>query len=487
MRRTPWPAATFAVLLAAASPGSPAATQLPARDVVLRGIDAIGGEAAVRQLTGLSWDFYGVTFGIGQSETPASPPRASVAIGRLVTDWQGSRRFVRQEIRGPGGASTEQRGVFTPAAGVSGPPSQQAPMSFTALAGAQRGIRTAPHRLLLAALDPSATLRAVPPRVFRGMTHDGVWYGGADTATLFFDRLTGLLTVYEVTTDDPILGNRISQTWLTRWQGVSGVLYPRQFDTFVNGQLQGHSIISNVAEIQPADSMFPLPDSVTARPPQAAAPAPLVVRLEELGPGLWRAEGGTHHSLVVEQPTMLVLIEAPQSTQRVRAVLDTLRSRFPTKRVGLAVMTHHHWDHAGGIREVIAEGIPIATHEVNAAFVRQVAAARRTVAPDLQATRRRVPVVRSFRDSMVVGSGETALVLYHQPTSHVQGMLTAWVPAAGLLFTSDVAAGPEPTRLGSAEMLELARARGLNPRRYAGGHGSVVNWMVLERSAGGAR
>ena len=210
------------------------------------------------------------------------------------------------------------------------------------------------------------------------------------------------------------------------------------------------------------------------------------MNLVQLGPSVWRAEGSTHHTLVIEQPDQIVLVEAPQSTQRVRAVIDTVRSRFPGKRIGVAVMTHYHWDHSGGIREVVAEGIPIATMDANAAFVRQVAQARRTIQPDNQARRRRNPTLRTFTDSMVIGSGPTMVVLYRQPTTHAEGVLSAWVPSAGVLFTSDVVnpggQGQVPP-LGSSELVALARARGIAPQKYAGGHGMVVDWPNIERAA----
>jgi glyoxylase-like metal-dependent hydrolase (beta-lactamase superfamily II) len=460
-----------------------AAAQNP-RDIVARGLDAIGGEAAARNLTGMTQEFYLVSFGLGQSETPASPPRASVSTGRIVSDWRGGRRLIVQEIRGPGGAVTAARAVLVGGSGAAGNPGQQTPLSAVGVAAQQRSLRTTPHRLLLAALDAGAALAAAPAREFRGRMHDGVRLAAADTVTLYFDRATGLLTVGETTTDDPILGDRVTQTWFTRWQAAGGTQFPRQIDTFVNGQLSSHLITTAAsAETAPADSLFAAPDSILRRPP---APAPAIaVRLVELAPGVWRAEGGTHHSLVVEQAGQLVLVEAPQSTQRVRALLDTLRARWPARPVGVAVMTHHHWDHAGGIREIVAAGIPVATHEINTAFVRQVAAARRTVAPDLQAQRRRAPVVRSFADSLVLGGGDERVVLYRQPTTHVEGMLTAWVPAAGVLFTSDVLAGGGATLAtpGSAEMAALARSRGLAPRWFAGGHGTVVPWADVERAA----
>ncbi|HWO88082.1 MAG TPA: MBL fold metallo-hydrolase, partial [Gemmatimonadales bacterium] len=370
----------FAVALTAiAVTAATAAAQSP-RDVVARGLDAIGGESAVRALGALTTDFYSANFALGQSELPASPPRASVVTGRIVTDWRAGRRHVAQEIRAVTGAVIRQRIAIAANAGAVGEPGQQTPLAAGALAAQQQAMRRMPHRLLLAALDDPGSLSPAPAREFRGMMHDAVRMAGADTATLYFDRASGMLTVSETVTDDPILGTRITQTWYTRWQPVGGgMLYPRQIDTFVNGQIAVH-LINTTASAEPAaESLFALPDSIAARAtPPAAGALEIEVRMVELAPGVWRAEGGSHHTLVVEQADQLVLVEAPQTTQRVRAVLDTVRARWPGKRIGVVAMTHHHWDHSGGIREVIAEGIPLATHEANAAFVRQVASARRT-------------------------------------------------------------------------------------------------------------
>jgi glyoxylase-like metal-dependent hydrolase (beta-lactamase superfamily II) len=373
--------------------------------------------------------------------------------------------------------------------GAQGPGALAAPMPAGAVAGQERGMRLSPDRLLIAALDNPGGLSAVPDREFRGQTHAGVRYAGRDTVTLWFDRATGLLTVAETVGDDPVLGDRVSHTYYTRWQEAGlGVRFPRQVDGFVNGQLVQHTIYTSVAAAAGApDSLFTIPDSIAGRAQRApATPAPpaVSVTLVELAPNVWRVEGGTHHSLVVDQGDQLVLVEAPQSTQRVRAVLDTLRSRFPGKRVGTVVSTHHHWDHSGGLREVVAEGIPIVTHAANADFVRRMAQAPRTVAPDLQATRRRQPTVRTLTDSLTLGSGPGAVVVYRTPTAHAEGLVSAWVPSARILFTSDVLSpGTTLAQAGSAEMVALARSRGLSPDRFAGGHGGVAPWADVERAA----
>jgi glyoxylase-like metal-dependent hydrolase (beta-lactamase superfamily II) len=205
-----------------------------------------------------------------------------------------------------------------------------------------------------------------------------------------------------------------------------------------------------------------------------------------LAPGIWRAEGGTHHSLVVEQGSTLLLIEGPQSSARTYAVLDTLRSRFPSKPVYGVVMTHHHHDHSGGIRAYLARGIRVIAHERNARFVAGIASARKTVAPDRLSRSPGAPPVVPVRDSLVLGSGPGKVVLYPLASIHAGGLLAAWVPAAGVVFTSDVvspAANAAPPRQGSGELVAFAKAVGIAPARYAAGHGVVVDWSVLEAAA----
>ncbi len=451
-----WPLWALALALAAAAP---LAAQSP-HDLVTRAVGALGGEQAVRSVTGVTWDYHSTIFGLGQSELPESPARATVSYGRGVHDYRGWRRALSQENRLLTGVVQRQRLAVTATTGMNEINGQPAPVGL----GQLRFMRLSPERLLLTALDNPGWLGAQPTRTLRGAPHDGVRLaGGPDTVTIWFDRVTGLPVVVETLTDDPVLGDRATQWWLTRYQPAGPILWPRQWDIVVNGQLQQHFYVTTAtANAAIPESLFAMPDSIARRtlPPTPPPPAPLVVTLNELAPGVWRAEGSTHHTLVVEQGNQLVLIEAPQSTQRVRAVLDTLRSRFPNKRVGLVVATHYHWDHAGGLREIVAENIPIVTLEANAAFIRQMAAAPRTVAPDLQAQRRRRPNLRTFTDSLIIGDGGGMVVLYRTPTVHAEGLLSAWVPSARVLFTSDVLQpGREPVAGG---------------QRRAGGAGPVT-------------
>lgn len=472
-------------------PARPAAP--PPAQLVARALDAVGGAAAVRDVPAVTVEFYSVNFGIGQEETPASPARGSVSVGRTVSDWRAGRRAQTLEIRGPGGAVNRQRRVTAGGIGMleNQTTGAQQPDPPGTVANVERAMRIVPERLLLAATDNPAGLTPLPVKTWRGAPHDGARFiNGPDTLNLYFDRASGELVVVEQVTDDPILGDRTTATHFTRWQDAgAGIKQPRQIDVLMNGRQQLHSIATSASTAAAPDSLFLIPDSIAARAQRAPAvpPAPVVtVALVELAPGVWRAEGGTHFSLVVEQPTELVVVEAPQSTARMQAVLDTLRRRFPSKPVGLVVNTHHHWDHAGGLRAAMAAGLPILTHRGNVEFVRGIGSARKTVAPDaLSRPMRAGLTVRAVDDSLTVGSGDSRVVIFRLPTTHVQGMLAAYVPAARILFQSDVLS-PAATlpQLGAAEVAALARSRGIAVERVVGGHGGIANWPDVERAAG---
>lgn len=483
-------AVTLALAVLAQTPTSlEQRAQARAHSLVTRGIDAIGGEAALRELRTLTVEFYTATFAIGQEETPTGQARANVAIGQTQTDYAGGRQLGAIELRNVGGMVNRLRRVTAGQIGMLETNGRQAPDNPGTVANIERGMRRAIERVLLAARDNPAGLRPLPHRRWRGEPHDGVRYvGGADTVDLYFEQRSGLPAFTETVTDDPILGDRHTIAAYSRWQPVTGsaLLYPRQYDVEVNGRLQTHSVFTAVTVNAPlADSLFVIPDSIAGRAQRSnSAPTPITVSVAELAPGVWRAEGGSHHSLVVDQGTRLVIVEAPQSTARMQAVLDTLTSRFPGKTVGLVVNTHHHWDHAGGLRAVLANQLPVATHSRNGTFVQSIGGAAKTVRPDALTRRPRRATITAVDDSLLIGTGDTRIVVYRFPTAHVEGMLVAYLPGPRLLFLSDVLTpGPTLAPVGSAEIVRFARARRLTVERVVGGHGGVAAWADVERAA----
>jgi glyoxylase-like metal-dependent hydrolase (beta-lactamase superfamily II) len=474
----------LAALLIAAAVSS--AAQTP-RAIVARALAAMGGEQAVRGVRAVTTEYYSVTFALGQEETPESPARATVQVGRITADYAANRKTNSLELRTVAGIVNKVRRVTAGGIGMLETNGSLAPDQPGTVAGEEASLRRTLERLLLAALDNPAALAALPEKAWRGEPHNGLHYAsGPDTLDLYFDRRSGLPTVTVVVADDPILGDRRTESWFTRWQETAGVRFARQSDVYVNGRLNTHSVFTAVT-VNPElpESLFAIPDSIATRAQKAnPVPPPPVVTLVQLAPGVWRAEGGTHHSLVVEQPDRLIVVEAPQTSRRSQAVLDTLRARFPAKPVGMVVNTHHHWDHSGGVRAYFAAGIPAVTAVGNAAFVRTLGVAQKTVAPDALSRRGRPLDLRAVDDSLVIGSGDGRVVVYRLPTAHVEGMLAAYVPAARILFISDVLSpGPTLVPAGSKEIVAFVKARGITVDRVAGGHGGIASWADVEQAA----
>ena len=96
-----------------------------------------------------------------------------------------------------------------------------------------------------------------------------------------------------------------------------------------------------------------------ASAPEATAPPPASVNVDELADGVWHLTGQSHHSVVVEFSDHLMLIEAPQNDTRALAVIAQARELRPDKPVTQLVNTHHHFDHSAACGQPFPKGSPL--------------------------------------------------------------------------------------------------------------------------------
>src|SRR5262245_66618907 len=107
------------------------------------------------------------------------------------------------------------------------------------------------------------------------------------------------------------------------------------------------------------------------------------------------------------------LVESPLNDDRAAAVLAEVKNLVPNKPIKYVLATHHHFDHAGGLRAIAAEGIPIIAHDVNKAFIEKAVAAPATIRPDRLAKYGKKGTVEGMKDMRVVTAASPHVTLYN--------------------------------------------------------------------------
>jgi len=226
-----------------------------------------------------------------------------------------------------------------------------------------------------------------------------------------------------------------------------------------------------------------------AEVPPVAAP----VTVEEAGKGLWYLTGGTHHSILIEFADHLALVEAPQNEARTQAVIAKAKELKPDKPLRYLINTHHHFDHSGGIRAAIAEGMTIVTHESNKAFIERVAMTPHTIRPDKQSEVKNAAKVETVGDDGQLTDGKRVIELHRlQGYEHTGDMLVVYLPADGILGEPDAFTPPPmpgvaliPPAVPAAKALadNIKRLK-LNVKTIAPFHGNRLTALAEVEKAG---
>ena len=362
-------------------------------------------------------------------------------------------------------------------------------------------LELSPERVLMTALEaPDARLArdtSIGEVSHRVVTF--TWEGAP--IRLLIDRSSEFPTRVEVTRAYPT--NVFWAMWgdirfVTVWSAWSlepgGLWYPRQRTVTLNGAAFREYVVTGL-ELDvpvPPDSVA-MPDSIRAaslaavvdtgkaRPSAAAA-----VRLTpvSLADNVVLYQGG-YQAAAVRQADGVVVLEAPESNAKSRAVLADVSTRWPGVRVKAVVTTSPMWMHIGGVREYAARRIPIYVLDVNAGVVRSLVAARHRQAPDSLERRRVAPVVRTVSSMMTLGTGAERIELRPARGQHASAMLMAWMPALRLLYASDVIVPdsfePMFARGNRAELAWIVRREGLDVDRVFAEHLPAVPWADVVR------
>jgi glyoxylase-like metal-dependent hydrolase (beta-lactamase superfamily II) len=402
----------------------------------------------------------GSMYFLGQNTNPAAPwPRFFVKSFVRVYDFtSGAMRdeVVRMTADSPT-IGPEQR-VVTSVSGEdswNGDGKETAPRFFE---GPQRAheIVISPHGLVRAAFASNAT---VTKKTVEGrpMTVISFTYQGKHKVVAYANDQNALERV-ESSYGHPVVGDIRVLTYYGPYREFAGVKFPTKIIQYQDG-LATLDLTVTAVRANPAVDIG-VPDHVRKDP--------VPVQSEKVADGVWYITGVDNNSVLIEMKDYLIVVEAPHGERRSLAVLGEVKKLVPNKPIKYLVNTHHHFDHASGVRTYAAEGATIVTQEVNRPYFERAALNTWNLEPDRLAKSKKKPVFQTMGDNMVLTDGTRSVELYQiVGNPHHDGIIMAYLRKEKLLIEADVYSplppGAEPPKVPNPQAVNLeANVRRLN-------------------------
>src|SRR5262245_49695019 len=448
-------------------------------------LDAAAKALGATDLKSIEIQGSGVFFWAGQSQTPGQAwPQFNVrSLTRTVNyetaslreDMTRTRTLERAKGGGP-----DLRGEHKAIGVVSGDHAWNVMGENTvavpiALGDRQLQLWTTPHGVIKAAQKNPA-----------GVQGRTIAFGvpGQFKATAFLDT-ANLVERVEATLSSPVLGDMPVTINYSDYRDFGSVKFPTKIRQTYGGHPALELTVTEVKANAPAD--ITVPDNVR----QAGNPYTRV-QSQKAGEGVWYVTGGTHHSVVIEMSDHLIIAEGPLNDDRALAVIAEARTLVPGKPIKSLIVSHHHFDHSGGVRAFAGEGATILTHDAARPYFEKILASPATVAPDHLAKSGKKATVEGVRDRRILTDGTRTVEIRHiAGIQHADDMLMVYLPKEKFLVEADPyrrrapnAAPISPPSPFNVILYENVTKQGLAVDQILPLHGRIVRLAELHKAAG---
>ena len=424
------------VLLALAAAGLYSCASVPtesAESVLQRANSAMGG-TTLRSIS-FAGSGSGATFGQAFEPGMAWPKIAYSSFSR-VADYENAA-FREDAARGRaeptgGGAvplmgTGEQRTMGLLRGTFAWNLAGSAPVAaLPALDGRIHDLWTTPHGVIKAALANHAT---VTTRYEGGRSLAAVSFTvpGRFKATALIDS-AGMVEQIESVQPNPVLGDTPSVIVFSDYQDFGGVKFPMR----IRQSLGGFPVLDlDVTEVKPnAPSGIEVPALVATATDRVTA--------DKVAEGVWFIAGGSHNSVVIEMKDHVMLVESPLFDGRAMPVVAEARKLTNGKPLAIVVNSHHHFDHAGGLRAAIAEGATLVTSEVARPYFERVFANPNSINPDALQRSGRKAILTGVNGKRIFSDGQRVVEVYYiEGSLHAQGFMMVYLPREKILIEAD--------------------------------------------------
>lgn len=498
-------------------PAGPAAGPPTDATPLEKALFALGGQDKVQALTSFRYNATGVRSTQGEAFRPEDSSDIAAATVDVIQDIDGDqlRLDIKRQSFLFGAQLTfsfvidKELGVGIGAESAFGIPLGDLPADRVASTKIQHTLLN-PHALIKKLVqDPSLAEDKGLALIDRSPHHVLEVSGQALPLTLYVNATTGQLTRISTRAAEPLLCDVPVDVYLLDWTAsAQGTTFPKTVLLAVDEAVAYQETRGEV-EVNPtldADTFdFPagaMPMADVALAQRGAAWFPFLeafgalgvplegdqtfVMSQELSPGVWLIGGSTHNAMIIEQQNGLVFLEPVLTPLRVRSIIQWAQQQYPNKPITHAVLSHHHSDHTGGVRELIAQGVQIVAHESMQPYLQHITRASCDVDPTQQTPTqplRFVPVPEG--GELVLADATNPLRVLDVQNDHAEDMVFPYLPSTGAVFIVDVySPGLTPFLPLAIQARDELTRLGITINSIVGGHGGIATLADLDAAIG---
>lgn len=433
---------------AAAGPDHPGCAGVSARQCVDLAMQATGGEKRLAAITDARLDIVEHRLLAEQSYEQAPFLTAYSRIDRSVDFKRGrvaesvQNLWPEADLGSKQAESTYAVVASTDGAVVRGAKGDSAG-SRSGIDAARAMLDLAPERLLLTAAA-APDLHYLPAETVRSTAHTVVAFAwnGAPVKVLL-NGYTHLPDAMETTRgfDDFWFawGDVTQRVYFSNWKLVQGIEYPTTRIERRNGQPWLSAQALDVKFNAPMDAklfaMDPKAAAESAKSPGWNVPFGITKAIT-LAPGVTLYQGPWSVTLIKQGDGVLVL-EAPISPFFTRGALAKAHAEYPNLPIKGVLTTSDSWPHIAGVREAVAEGLPVYALDLNLPILKRMVAAPHTLRPDDLQEHPRAAHWIAVSGKRVIGNGPNRVVLYPLRGESTARQYMVYFPAHKLLYASD--------------------------------------------------
>lgn len=459
MRQHRW--ALLAITFVGAVAGSGASAQpMSARALLEQAAEAMGGLERLERLDNFVLTGFGQYLNQQGGSAPSPDPRAPAK-------WQAANDIERSFDLGNGRAlNRDRRSLLFPFAIAAG-------YSWDRTSQVQTGAAMLDHPLpaLLEALD--ADTRLGPVRTEDGLDVVEFTIEQGDTLWLALDPQTHLPAWVRWISPSTTLGDVINTAYFTGYLPFDGIELPVGLTSAIDWRDTITSSLHVDSYRIDVDALEPFPEARGGAgfgPPGAAE----AVRIAD---GVWDVRIGGNGGALIEFADHLTMFEAYGNEAATFARLDLANTLVPGKEVTEVIVSHHHFDHSGGLRAAVSRGLTIISRRANEGIFREMVARPAPNFPDALARNPQPLKFVPVDEHLVLADDSMRVDVYHAVGHlHMAEAVFAYIPRPRIFLEGDFTTYNWEWHWWGGAYLDNVERYGLDPAINIPVHGIVTSF-----------